>query len=493
MIKYFVAISLLFLFGVRCSYAQEVVFTLERTIAVANDSSLLAFSSKNLYQASLWEYRAYKAGRLPSLVLTSTPLKYNRDFTRRYDSENDVDVYRRQQSLYASGGLSVRQNLDLTGGTFFIDTDLGYMRSYGNNTYTQFTTTPVRIGYSQNLFGFNSFKWERKVEPIKYEKAKRKYLYNREAIAESSTLYFFELAMARSEYNMAVDNVASSDTLYKIGEERYKIATISQSDLLTLKLDAINARNSLTNAESNLKRAAFNFLSFLNMDENTQVQLELPERPGDLDISVDTAMQYAREYNPDFLEYQQTILEAEREVDRASKSANFDASFYASIGFNQVANELSAAYANPSQQDIISIGLSVPIVDWGVRKGKVNMAKNNLNVAQISVEQRRLTLEQDILMTVGDFKSKQSLILSAEEALSLANMAYSGTRQRFMIGKADISSLTLSLNRQKEAQKNYIAALRDYWLSYYKIRKLTLFDFERGESLSQQLDKAYGL
>ena len=72
-------------------------------------------------------------------------------------------------------------------------------------------------------------------------------------------------------------------------------------------------------------------------------------------------------------------------------------------------------------------------------------------------------------------------------------MAYDQTRQRFIIGKADVNSLTLSLNRQQEAQKNYISALQNYWLNYYKIRKLTLFDFERGLSLSDEFDFNNGM
>lgn len=91
-------------------------------------------------------------------------------------------------------------------------------------------------------------------------------------------------------------------------------------------------------------------------------------------------------------------------------------------------------------------------------------------------------------MTVGDFNIQQALIGSAEEALDLAILAYRETKQRFMIGKADINSLTLSLNRQQEAQRNYISALQNYWLSYYKIRKLTLHDFETGVSLGQSFD-----
>jgi outer membrane protein TolC len=91
-------------------------------------------------------------------------------------------------------------------------------------------------------------------------------------------------------------------------------------------------------------------------------------------------------------------------------------------------------------------------------------------------------------MTVGDFNIRQKLIASAEEALDLAQMAYAETKQRFMIGKADINSLTLSLNRRQDAERNYISSLRNYWLSYYKIRKLTLHDFEMGLSLVKTFD-----
>ena len=41
-----------------------------------------------------------------------------------------------------------------------------------------------------------------------------------------------------------------------------------------------------------------------------------------------------------------------------------------------------------------------------------------------------------------------------DRALDIAIMAYNETKQRFMIGKADINSLTLSLNRQQEAQRD---------------------------------------
>ena len=269
---------------------KRLVLDLNRTIALANDSSLESFRTQNMYLSGYWEYRTYKANRLPSLTLDLTPAQYNRDITKRYDSGQDLDVYRTQQSYYAYGGLSVRQNLDLTGGTFYLESNLAYMRNFGDNSATQLTSVPIRIGYSQSLVGYNPFKWERKIEPLKYERVKKEFLYNVEKVSETATNYFFSLAMAQAEYNLAKENLASTDTLYRIGQQRHRIAAISQADLLTLKLDRVNAQNTLQNKASDLKRAMFSLASFLNLDKNTQIKLELPSRPEMVDIPVDEAL-----------------------------------------------------------------------------------------------------------------------------------------------------------------------------------------------------------
>lgn len=479
---------LLVLCGAGVQAQQVLRLDLKRTIALANDSSLSAFRYQNMYLSGYWEYRSYKAARLPSLSLNLTPAQYYRYITQRYDSQADIDVYREQQMFSAAAGLSLVQNFDLLGGTFYVDTQLDYLRNFGDVNSTQFSTVPFRIGYQQDLLGFNAFRRDRKIEPLKFEKVKKQFIYNSESVSEEAVNYFFSLAMAQADYKLAEDNLATADTLYAIGEQRQKIAAISQADLLTLKLDKVNARNTLKNAEITRKRAMSALATFLNLDKNTYIEIDLPSRPRYVDIPADRALLLAKENNPTYLEQRQNVLEAEREVDRTKKESRFNASVNASVGFNQVADNLGAAYRNLLQQDLVSLTVSIPLVDWGVRKGKYNMARNNLNVVKIAARQEEISLEEDVMMTVSDFNVQQDLIASASEALDLAELAYDQTRRRFIIGKADISSLTLSLNRQQEAQKNYIQALQNYWLNYYKIRKLTLHDFESGMSLSDRFD-----
>ena len=158
--------------------AQELRLTLDDAISIAADSSLSAIRAESSYLSGYWEYRAFKAERLPSLTLNLTPAQYNRRIVQRYDSGSDRDVYRTQQSYYASGGLSVKQNVDWTGGTLYMETNLDYLRYFGADTYSQFTSVPFRIGYSQNLVGYNDFKWDKLIEPLKYERKQKELTYN---------------------------------------------------------------------------------------------------------------------------------------------------------------------------------------------------------------------------------------------------------------------------------------------------------------------------
>ena len=470
-------------------YAQHMVrLTLAKTLELAKESSLAAFRYKNMYLSGYWENRTYKANRLPSLTLDLMPARYYRYITQRYDSGNDTDVYRQQQMFSAGGGLSIRQNFDWLGGTFYIDSNLEYMRNFGETKSTQFSSIPLRIGYSQNLIGYNAFRWERKIEPLKFERAKKEFIYNTEVLSEEAVRHFFNLAMAQADHRLAKENMISTDTLYKIGLERQKIAVISQADLLTLQLDRVNAQNTLENAQMALKRARFALALFLNMDKDTEIEIDLPGRPHDISIPLEVALDMAKRNNPQYLHQRQNILEAERYVNKTRVESRMNASVNASIGFNQVAETLKGAYSNPLQQELVSVSISIPLVDWGVRKGKFNMAINNLNVAKITARQEEINLEEEVSMTVNDFTIQQHLIASAAEALELAEIAYDQTKKRFIIGKADVNSLTLSLARQQEAHKNYISALQNYWLNYYKIRQLTLHDFATGISLADRFD-----
>ena len=468
----------------------QLRLSLDDVIALAKDSSLTAFRYKNMYLANYWNFKSFKAQRLPSLTLDVQPVVYNRQLVSRYDSENDIDIYRQQKSYAASAGLTLTQNFDPLGGTFYVTTSLDYLRGFGDNTFNQYTAVPFIIGYRHNSFGFNQFKWDRKIEPLKFEKAKLEYLYNTELIAIQAVQYFFQLALSQAQYDNAVIQKDKCDSLYLIGQLKYNIASITKSDLMTLELDVLNAQNSIATAQVAVRRDMLRLTSYLGLDRNTQLQLILPEKPPNIAINYNAAIEMMHKNSYMILEKMQSVSEAEMNLDRIRKSNRVSAGISASVGYNQEAEELKDAYRDPMRRDVISVSISVPLVDWGVRKGQKNQAANALDIAKIDQAQKMDELEQNVINTVAEFNTRYDLLITAEESLRLAKAVYEQNILNFQNGSCDITTLSSSQTRLLNAQNQYITSMRDYWSCYYEIRSQTLYDFITNSPLN--IDAAYG-
>ena len=148
------------------------------------------------------------------------------------------------------------------------------------------------------------------------------------------------------------------------------------------------------------------------------------------------------------------------------------------------------AYKNPNQfQNLAVVGLSVPILDWGRRKGQVLMAKSNRDVVVNTVKQARIDFEQSVMMSVLEFNLQFDQVQNSAKADTIAQMGFDVTMRRFKIGKLDVTKLNIARNDLESAKRAYINSLRKYWLSYYQIRQLALYDFEKKKELVADFDK----
>jgi outer membrane protein TolC len=140
----------------------------------------------------------------------------------------------------------------------------------------------------------------------------------------------------------------------------------------------------------------------------------------------------------------------------------------------------------------VMIGLSIPIIDWGQNKGKYNMAKSNLDIVNSTIEQANIDFRQTMMMAVADFNMQKKIVMNALETRDVAKLAYETTKQRFLIGKVDVTTLSIVLQRQDNANINYLNALYSYWKYYYVIRELTLYDFEKKIPLVKDFNEILG-
>ena len=456
---------------------RNVALDLWRTVQLATDSSMTAQKYQSVFDKSKWDYMAYRAKRKPQISLETTPAQHYQYLVQRYLSDQNIDEYRQQRLFQSTASVKVTQNFEPLGGYFYGSTGLGYLKSYGEYNYSQFTTIPILIGYKQELFGFNALKWQKRIEPLKMESAQKTLSYNKENMAAEATKLFFNLAIAQSSYQMAEKNKGRCDTLYEIGKRKFNIASISKGELLVLEIDCNNARNSLTNSEIQLNNAMNELAMYLNMEEGTQLHLIVPSITKGLTIDVYEALRYAQENNPTYLKDRQMILEAQRDIEKAKIESKINIGFDVRIGLNQVDHNLWYAYGHQLMQDYAVVNLSIPLKDWGLGKFKVNAANSTLLNAQTTADIDSRAIEREVRRVVEEFNVQQQIVENNIETREMAGEAYNNTFQLFMTGKASVNDITLAQNRWQTAEQNYISALKNYWECYFKVRKVTLHDF----------------
>ncbi|MFO8000605.1 MAG: TolC family protein [Marinilabilia sp.] len=467
---------------------EEVEMTLEDVIGLARQQSLYSFRSENMYLSRYWEYRSYKADRLPRLSLDATPVDYDRSVVSRYDQDQG-EYFEQRSYLTSEASLSVRQNVPQTGGVFDVTTSLSASQNLENEE-TQFASVPVSVGFRQPLNGYNRFKWESRIEPLKFEKAKRDYLQSLESLAIQATDYFFSQVTAEINLKIAETNYSNADTLYNIGKGRFEIGTVTQDELLDLELELLNASMAVDRARINLREAQAELTSFLGMEDDIVIDCVVPDDIPGVKIDPEKAMAMAVENNPDILDYRQQMMEAEQDIARARSESGLSADIRANLGVNKNSDELGLAYGSPFEdQQQIMVSLNIPLLDWGLRKGQIQMAKSNRDVTEASVKQERIDFEQELLIQVMEFNMKEKEVNISAKADTIAQKGYDVTKQRFMIDKVDVIKLNSARNSLDAARRGYISSLREYWRNYYRMRQYTLYDFVEDEPLMEDLDE----
>ncbi len=489
--KYILVTLFLFAIGTS-SFAQEPekkVMTLDEVIELASQQSLDAFINKNMYLSSYWEFRYFKADRLPSLTLDATPFNYNRSVQKVYNFDENRDEFVERQSFDSDLSLLLNQNVGLTGGQVFAQSNLSVTQKLGNDKVSSFSSTPFMIGYSQNINGYNELKWKAKIEPIKFEKAKKQFIQDQEDLALKATRLFFDLLDAQIEVTISETNQANADTLYTIGKGRFQVGTVTQDELLDLELSYMNAQLALTKAKLQLDRAEAQLNSFLGQDKNTRIECSIPTDLPELQIDALKAVDKAMTNNPEIINQQQRLLSEDERVKIAQSETGISGDVFALYGLNQNAENFDGVYKDPLDQQRLRIGVNIPILDWGRRKGQLSMARSNREAVRLSINQEKIDFEQNVIMNVMEFNLQGMQVMNSSKADTIAQMKYDVTQQRFLIGKQDITRLNIARTDREQARRAYINSLRSYWNYYYSIRSLTLFDFEKNITLSEDFDR----
>lgn len=459
------------------SEPQPNLLTLEKAMDRARSYSVEAEVALNQLKSAYWSYRAYKAELLPELTLTATVPSYHKQYSP-YMDENGSYTFVSNNYLEMNGNLSLTQNIWLTGGQIAVNTSIDFYRQLGHGNFNRYMSLPVAVTLTQPVFGVNAIKWDRKIEPVKYQEAKAYFMSATEEVALLTIQYYFSLLMAKENLGIARQNLENASKLYEVAKEKRLMGRISQNDLLQMELNLLEARTEVTDCESNYKSGMFQLMTFLDIDENEVLEVSLPHDMPSMEIKYDDALEKARTNNSFSKNMQRIQLEADYAVARA-KGLQREINLFAQIGYTGTDHGLRGSYQNLKSNQIVEIGVELPLVDWGRRKGQVKVAESNRKLVTSRVRQENQNFNQNLFILVERYGNQMKQLEIARKADEIARKRYDTNVETYLIGKISTLDLNDSRVKKDEARREYVNALFLFWSYYYQIRSLTLWDYEK--------------
>ncbi|GAB3917892.1 TolC family protein [Larkinella terrae] len=463
------------------AYAQPQQFTLEDVVQMAKTQSIAGKQAATQKQTSYWQYRTFLAGFKPQLSLNGSLPNFQRSFTQVTQPDGTIS-FQPISNNNSILNLALTQNIALTGGSVFVQKQIQRFDDFQRDNRL-YNGIPFAVGITQPLFQFNAMKWDRKIEPLKYEESTQFFIESMEKVTVLATGYYFDLLVAQVNLQIAEKNLSNSDTLYKIAQHKLELGKISQNDILQLQMSVLTAKKEYASARQNAETASLSLRSYIGYRDDRKLELVVPVQIRELSINVESAIKEAFSNRSDAIAFRRRALEAQRDVDKARKDNGLNATVQAAFGLSNRGANLGDIYIRPQDREYLEIQFVLPIMTWGRAQARTETAKANQQLTRQSVEQDKLTFEQAIYTQVTLLQMLQQQVKLTAEADGIGQQRYQIAQNRFILSDLSVTDLGIAMQEKDRARRDAILALRDYWTAFYTIRLLTLYDFERNEKI----------
>ncbi|MEM7655933.1 MAG: TolC family protein [Bacteroidota bacterium] len=463
---------------------SSMILSLSDCVALAKGESPAANISQLDLEANQADYRAFLAGLKPQIFLNGDLPGFRRSITGVLQ-DNGQTLFKTQSQAFSTASLSFSQIIPWTGGRVSVFSSLANFTFIDTMGFTTWQTAPIGIRLNQPLFAVNRFKWDKRERDQEMSLTEVSYLQELEDAAVEVTQLFFDAIVAQANARQAQTNVVNNDTIFQLSEGRFSVGRIAENELLQSELSLMNARASLASAQLAYQQAIQRLNTFLGLPPSTELELLAPKEGEEILIDPNQAVAQAQQYGQLTQFHRLQQVRAERAMREAQRENRLQADLVASFGLNQTGTTVEEAFHSPESTETFSIGLSLPIVQWGAAKAQLQAARYRQESLNQTIQQQQTSFANDVYYSALQIVQLREQVNISARSDTVAQKRYEITKNRYLIGKVSIQDLFIAQQEKDAARVAYYANLRQYWLALAQLRSSTLYDFEKGVPLGQ--------
>jgi outer membrane protein TolC len=456
----------------------QTPLTLDDVIRLAQDSAITAFQSRQEYQSRQAAYEAFEALRKPQLSLKLVP-NYSRIIS---DPSRDYVYLRNYDILSTSAQLRLTQKVLPFGGEAYVGTQAiwsEFFREEASGHPRQFVASPILIGYSHTLLGYNPYRWEKRVEDQRIVAARRQHEYNLRRIAEEAAVRYFQLARQQRILQMRLEELQLNDTLLAIAREKASIAIVTLAELHSIEIQQQNAANMLAVAQRDELKARTELASLLRIHPIPEELplLTIPDTPPAASYTLAEVAELAKNNSPAYQQQLAELTEARHQENKTQKERGVKIGVDLNLGLQQAGYTFGNAYKNQQLYAIGAVQLTIPLMDHGAAKKRHAAAGSWVERQESALHEVERLLAEDATVTLQRLQSSRSLLSTTLKTLALAEETLQETAVNYANGLCDINTFTLGQSRWSTAYSNYLSVMEDFWTNHYHLQ--TLINYEQ--------------
>jgi len=357
------------------------------------------------------------------------------------------------------------------------------------------------IGLQQPIaafFGYNQLQLGYKQAKLAYDLSSKQLKREELDLVYDISQAFFSLLSFHEMMNIAQMSLNKQQEAYNIAQNKFKAGLIREVEALQMEVDLSEAVNNYDIARVDYFAQVALFKEKLGINLTDSVSIKSDLTYNQVYVDVEKAVALALENRLELKENQIQIELSQMEIKKRRAAGRINGNIllnYNFIGVDKsniqipLGTSIDNSWQNlTNRRGSFGVGLtvSIPIIDWGENRAKVNSAIATLKENQIQQDAGKVTIERDIRTTVNRLQSNLRRLQLLEKNVVVAEKSFEISRQRYANGDIDSQAMALERERLNSAYLTRLESFINYKLLLSDVMRKTFFDFEKNVSMIDQ-------
>ena len=475
-------ISVLLVLCITTSGFSQQGLTLEQALNIAETNSPTMKITRLSLVRSQENLNAQNAALKSQFSLEINPISYSqiRSFNDLISKWNSV------KTTESFGLFTISQPILFTDARLSLVNRFGYRDSYSeySNTTTKGFSNNLALYLDQPLFTFNRTKLQLKELELALENSKISYAIQLLSLERQVTQAFYYVYQQQQSLDIANQAFQNMQKSYEVSKNKVDAGISAREEMFQAELNMASSKSEYENSQVSFENAKDEFKLLIGMSLYDDI-IVLPNIAVDtVAVDISFAIDQGLANRMELRQRQIDVESSQFDLIQTKALNEFKGSLGLSVGLFGDNEKFGDVYANPTDNEEVSLSLTIPLWDWGERKSRIKASEASIESANITLEEEKNDIILGIRKVYRNLLNLRNQIGIAEQNVENAQLTYDLNLERYKNG--DLTGMDLNLYQEQLSQKqlSYTNSLISYKLELLNLKIQTLYDFEKKQQVA---------